>query len=574
VTEQEQVVGPRAGERKRPGAGFEIGSAVEIARREHAFAANDRDPVPLVRSSTTQAFGPQEAAGRVQLRDVRVVTAGADERECARTWIEIGDAGEVPGAEHAPVGSHSDPPRVVVARPSQPPGPHVIAGRVQLRHERVVAAGTRQRRGARAGVEICRQEEIARRMHRPVGGNGDAAAFIRAGASHALGPHKVAGRIQFGDEYVRAAGAGAGGRPRAGIEIGGANVVAGRKRASVRGDDDGVAVIAAGAAHALGPDEIAGRVQLPDENVRAAGAGERGRARARIEIGRAGEVSRCVHTPVRGNGDAAAFIAAGASHALGPNEVARRIQLGDEHVVIADAAQPKLIRAGVEVRRAAVVSGRDDTAIRRDGDAGPILAAPSAHAPRPHQRSTDRILGNEHVAGSGSRQDPLARPGIKVDVPFEIPRHIDAAGRIRRHRPSLIIARRPTAQGEPEIRRGTHHPDVVRRIGLPRIQRELSRHAPRVRIAVQGVVFARVGGGKGVSHGRPDGEVVAQPRQQVSERVVPLNVRDRQTAGHVVVCRENFNHRPVDPRLARVLQSVAVQILPHAITHGGRLTEI
>jgi len=509
VTEQEQVVGPRAGERKRPGAGFEIGSAVEIARREHAFAANDRDPVPLVRSSTTQAFGPQEAAGRVQLRDVRVVTAGADERECARTWIEIGDAGEVPGAEHAPVGSHSDPPRVVVARPSQPPGPHVIAGRVQLRHERVVAAGTRQRRGARAGVEICRQEEIARRMHRPVGGNGDAAAFIRAGASHALGPHKVAGRIQFGDEYVRAAG-----------------------------------------------------------------AGERGRARARIEIGRAGEVSRCVHTPVRGNGDAAAFIAAGASHALGPNEVARRIQLGDEHVVIADAAQPKLIRAGVEVRRAAVVSGRDDTAIRRDGDAGPILAAPSAHAPRPHQRSTDRILGNEHVAGSGSRQDPLARPGIKVDVPFEIPRHIDAAGRIRRHRPSLIIARRPTAQGEPEIRRGTHHPDVVRRIGLPRIQRELSRHAPRVRIAVQGVVFARVGGGKGVSHGRPDGEVVAQPRQQVSERVVPLNVRDRQTAGHVVVCRENFNHRPVDPRLARVLQSVAVQILPHAITHGGRLTEI
>src|SRR5262249_16028930 len=182
-------------------------------------------------------FGPDEVAGRVQLRHVRAAT-GVAEVEGAGCGVEVGRAVEGAGGEDGARGVHRDAVGDVFARAAETFGPDEVAGVVRLRHDRVgrEGAGGGEVGGAGTGVEVGRELEVAdgvvgaRPVHR------DAAGGAVARAAELFGPEEVAGRVQLQHERVEAVageveGAGAGveggDAPEGAGEGGGAGGVAG-----------------------------------------------------------------------------------------------------------------------------------------------------------------------------------------------------------------------------------------------------------------------------------------------------------------------------------------------------------
>ena len=127
------------------------------------------------------------------------------------------------------------------------------------------------------------------------------------------------------------------------------------------------------------------RAQLQDEYVVAAVRGEVGSARTRVEVDRVPEKPGGVHVARRVDRHRIAKVITGAAEALGPQVVARRVQLRNEHVPVAVRGEVGGARTRVEVDRVIEVSGGVHVARRVDRHRIAAVGTGVAEALGPHQ---------------------------------------------------------------------------------------------------------------------------------------------------------------------------------------------
>ena len=194
---------------------------------------------------------------------------------------------------------------------------------------------------------------------------------VEARAAPTSCPEQTARSVQLGDEHVGEAGGGEVGDPQAGIEVGGVCVSADDMDVAGAVHRDAEALIEPAPSERLSPDEGARGAQLGHENIEC--ASQVGHAGPRVEVCGAVEVAGRVDVACAVDCDAQAEVLARPAHPLCPQEVAGRVQLGDEHVLGAGRHQVEHPGAGVEVGGIAEEAGRVDVACAVDCDGGPAV---------------------------------------------------------------------------------------------------------------------------------------------------------------------------------------------------------
>ena len=218
-------------------------------------------------------------------------------------------------------------------------GPHVVARRVQLPDERVPIAAPVEVFGAGTRVEVgCEIEppggvHVARRVDRhriAVVGCVPGTRGRRVG-SDPIGPHQGPGRVPLRNERVVTARRHV--AETAASELPGGVHVARRVHRHRIADPTTARVSCP--AEVRGPHVLARRVQLRNERHSADLPQIGGCRGVRVEVDRASEIPGGVHVARRVDRHRPAIDARGAAEFLGPQVVARRVQLRDERVRVA-----------------------------------------------------------------------------------------------------------------------------------------------------------------------------------------------------------------------------------------------
>src|SRR5262249_39497258 len=191
---------------------------------------------------------------------------GAADQVAAAVAVDVAGQDVAPAGELVPGVGEEEAEAVADVLP-QPPlatggAGNQVGPRRQLAHEGVGVAGAGEVGGAGSGVEVGRAEEVAGGVGAARGVRPDAVADVAAGAAEGLGPEEVAGGVQFAHEGVVVAGAGEILGAGSGVEVGRALEGAGGQDGARPVHRDAKADLAPGAAQRLGPEEVAGRVQL------------------------------------------------------------------------------------------------------------------------------------------------------------------------------------------------------------------------------------------------------------------------------------------------------------------------
>ena len=355
------------------------------------------------------ALGGERAAGVVEADQEPAAPA---ERTAQADARREGEGGAVrPAHENPPgVAGHGEAGLVPAGGPVRP---GQGTGRRELPNEGVSAGRTQEVLRLRGGVEVDlgpelpgdddRPRRVRRRRVR-------LRATPRVVPSGRPDPHEIARGVELQDERLTPDG-GQGSRSRARIEV---------ERPVVLADDQGVSAGVegqrfrrggtAGLPGRFGPDEVAGRVELPDEQpgrrrVRTARQGRD--ARRRVEVGGADQRPREDHVPGRVEDYPADFARTRRVQRADPDERPLRVVLGDEGVPNRAADDVRHARPGVEVETAGEVP-RDVTVPGRvGGDGRPVAhAADVGRVAEGRERFRQRQPG---VAGQG-------RPGVGHEV--------------------------------------------------------------------------------------------------------------------------------------------------------------
>ena len=230
----DRILAAGAGQVQRCRPRIEVAGFLEIATHVHVAVRGQRESVVHVVVRSAQLSGPEIIPRLVQPEHEHVVPAGAGQVRRARAGVEVGCPGKHAGNVDTAVVRHGDAPARVGAGPAELLGPDQVALGVQPDHKRVVATGRHQGASTRARIEIDSAGKRARDVQAAVVAFGQTVRNVVADAPPTPRPNEVAPRVPPSDVGIRIAGAGQQNLGRTGIEIGGRAEVAGQQQAAIR----------------------------------------------------------------------------------------------------------------------------------------------------------------------------------------------------------------------------------------------------------------------------------------------------------------------------------------------------
>ena len=404
---------------------------------------------------------------------------------------------------------------------------------------------------ANAGVEVRRAGELPGDEHCPRAV--DRHAVGRRGRRESVEERLAQTGVEFPDEPARRRGAGVEGRGR--VER-----LEGRDPGVAAGDHDAAGgvdrdrgepldPVDAGAAAADGAEEVAGGVELDDEDVADARARQRQCPGAGAEIDGAGEGAGDVGVASRVQADAGHL----GPRRVGPEQVAARVELDE-----AAARRVHDAGAGVEVHRPAGDDRNEQVPGGIDGDRlHPDHPGPGERL-GPEQCARRGVRRREAVAEAGpAAVGEQRRPGAGVEVEVraaELPGDEDGAVGPAHEREGVgETARAAAAHAEREAEgRGAAGHRRVLRGGAAGGEGEPGRDAGR-------------GADEGVPGRQAEADRVVQVRRRHAEGVRPVGGREGRAERRIVggggrrgvVRDEQFDDDPGDDRIRRVAHGPA-----------------
>ena len=296
--------------------------------------------------------------------------------------------------------------------------------------------------------------------------------------------------------------------------------------------------------HLLHPHQVPVRVQLQDEEVGIAGGVQFQHRRSGIEVKTFGEPTRHQQVAVAVDGMLQLLLVAvarrGGAQLPGPDQVARRVQFGHEHVRVAHRGQLRGAGAGVHVHRALEHAGEGDVPRVVQHQAVPDLIAHIADLPRPAQGAIGIDLHDEDVGATHGDQFLHTGAGVHVRRAKKVAADVAVPGRVHVQPEEAHGAGTAQFHGPHEVAVGIHLLQVA---GLLAVGVQVGVH-PEGGVRVKVDVAFEPAGRDHVAHGVGLHVLTAGVAQVGAEDLDPVHpVEDRALGGCEVRGKDQTGER-------------------------------